>query len=94
MDIKHFTIRSFHEGLMKKEFSAVEVAREFFCFIEKEDEKYVRKLRRSSRGYGIKIFENLPIQQLRKYYSHASIYSFKSDICLRRTISYSVIYIR
>src|SRR3989338_4821638 len=45
MDIKHFTIRSFHEGLMKKEFSAVEVAREFFRFIEKEDEKYGAYLR-------------------------------------------------
>ena len=30
---------------MKKEFSAVEVAREFFCFIEKEDEKYGAYLR-------------------------------------------------
>ncbi|MDP3724961.1 MAG: Asp-tRNA(Asn)/Glu-tRNA(Gln) amidotransferase subunit GatA [Nanoarchaeota archaeon] len=45
MDIKNFTIRKLHEGLMKKEFSAVEVARTFFDVIEKEDKKYGAYLR-------------------------------------------------
>ncbi|MDP2704051.1 MAG: Asp-tRNA(Asn)/Glu-tRNA(Gln) amidotransferase subunit GatA [bacterium] len=40
MDIKDFTIKSFHEGLVKKQFSAKEVAGEFFDAIETEDKKY------------------------------------------------------
>ncbi|MEK7479220.1 MAG: Asp-tRNA(Asn)/Glu-tRNA(Gln) amidotransferase subunit GatA [Patescibacteria group bacterium] len=45
MNIKDFTIKSFHEGLVKKEFSAVELVREFFRVIEKEDAKYGAYLR-------------------------------------------------
>lgn len=41
---------------------------------KKEDYKYVRNLKKSTRGYGIKIFENLPIDKLRKLYSQTSIY--------------------
>ena len=46
MDIKNFTIKSFHEGLMKKDFSAMEAAREFFDLIDEEDGEihaYLRK---------------------------------------------------
>ena len=45
MDIKNFTIKSFHDGLVKKDFSAVEVAKSFFDLIEEEDEKYGAYLR-------------------------------------------------
>ncbi len=45
MSLNNLTIRSVHEGLIKKEFSAVELAREFFRTIEKEDEKYGAYLR-------------------------------------------------
>jgi len=41
---------------------------------KKEDYKYVRTLKKSARGYAIKIIENAPIKKLRKLYSQSSIY--------------------
>lgn len=41
---------------------------------KKEDEKYLRQLKKSARGVAIKIFENMPIDKLRKNYSKTSIY--------------------
>lgn len=41
---------------------------------KKGDEKYLRYLRKLSRGYAIKILENLPIEKLRDYYSRSSVY--------------------
>ncbi len=41
---------------------------------KKGDEKYLRYLKKISRGYAIKILDNLPIGKLRDYYSKASIY--------------------
>lgn len=40
----------------------------------KEDQKYLRHLRKICSGYAIKIMDNLPQEQLRKMYSIASIY--------------------
>ena len=37
MDLNNLTIRKFHDGLLKKEFSAVEVAESFFDFIKTKD---------------------------------------------------------
>jgi len=37
MDFKNLTIKKFHEGLKKKEFSAVEAAESFFEYIEEKD---------------------------------------------------------
>jgi aspartyl-tRNA(Asn)/glutamyl-tRNA(Gln) amidotransferase subunit A len=37
MDIRHLTIKKFHDGLLKKEFSAFEITKEFFGYIEKKD---------------------------------------------------------
>lgn len=41
---------------------------------KKEDEKYVRNLKKLSAGIGIKIIENMPFDNLRDLYSRASIY--------------------
>lgn len=41
---------------------------------KKEDQKYIRKLKKTARGHAIKILENLPYEKLRKLYSKASIY--------------------
>lgn len=41
---------------------------------KKADEKYLRLLKKNSRGYGIKIMENLPFEKLKDLYSRASIY--------------------
>ncbi len=41
---------------------------------KKEDLKYLRSLKKSTRGFGIKIMENLPIEKLRSLYAHTSIY--------------------
>ncbi len=41
---------------------------------KREDSKYVRKLRKISQGYAIKIIENLEVEKLRKLYGQASIY--------------------
>src|SRR3990167_3676405 len=41
---------------------------------KKEDYKHVKHLRNMSRGFAISIMENLPIEQLRRIYSKASIY--------------------
>lgn len=41
---------------------------------KKEDEKYLRKLKKSTRGYAIRILENLSVEKLRNYYSAAKIY--------------------
>lgn len=41
---------------------------------KKEDEKYLRKLKKSTRGYAIRILENLAVEKLRNYYSTAKIY--------------------
>lgn len=40
----------------------------------KEDEKYLRQLKKSCRGFAIRIAENMPVEELRKLYSQASIY--------------------
>ena len=40
----------------------------------KEDEKYLRKLKKLTRGHAIKIMENITIEKLRNFYSRASIY--------------------
>jgi len=39
MDFKNLTIKSFHEGLIKKEFSAAEITESFFDFIGKKDKE-------------------------------------------------------
>ena len=41
---------------------------------KKEDYKYVHSLKKAARGYGIRIFENLPVDKLRNLYSQTSIY--------------------
>lgn len=41
---------------------------------KKADEKYLRLLKKNSRGYGIKIMENMPFDDLKSLYSKASIY--------------------
>lgn len=41
---------------------------------KKEDEKYLRSLKKSARGIGVKIIENMPIEKLRERYSRSSIY--------------------
>ena len=41
---------------------------------KKEDEKYLRQLKKSARGVAIKISENMPIDKLRENYSKASLY--------------------
>ena len=41
---------------------------------KKEDEKYLRALKKSARGVGIKIAPNMPIDRLRDEYAKASIY--------------------
>ena len=38
------------------------------------NEKYLRLLKKNSRGYGIKLMENLPFEDLKSLYSKASIY--------------------
>lgn len=42
--------------------------------VKKEDQKYIRKLKKSARGLAIKIFENLNIERLRNLYAKSSIY--------------------
>jgi len=37
MDLKNLTIKNFHEGLVKKEFSAKEITEEFFDLIDRKD---------------------------------------------------------
>src|SRR3989344_5081007 len=41
---------------------------------KKQDYKYVHSLKKAARGYGIRIFENLPVDKLRNLYSQTSIY--------------------
>lgn len=41
---------------------------------KKEDMKYLRNLKKISRGYAIQIIENLEVEKLRKLYSKTSIY--------------------
>ncbi len=41
---------------------------------KKEDSRYIRNLKKVTRGYAIKIIENLDVEKLRKLYGHASIY--------------------
>lgn len=41
---------------------------------KKEDSRYIRNLRKITKGYAIKIIENLDVEKLRKLYGHASIY--------------------
>lgn len=41
---------------------------------KKQDEKYLRLLRKMSRGFAIKIMPNLDVEKLRQLYSEASIY--------------------
>lgn len=40
----------------------------------KDDQKYLRALRKSARGFAIKIMDNMPVENLRKLYSSSSIY--------------------
>lgn len=40
----------------------------------KEDQKYLRNLRKSARGFAIKIIENVSANELRRLYSQTSIY--------------------
>ena len=42
--------------------------------VKKEDEKYLRSLKKIARGHAIKILENASVEKLRKLYSQASIY--------------------
>ena len=42
--------------------------------LKKEDERYMRRLRKMARGHAIKIDENVSVEKLRQLYSHASIY--------------------
>lgn len=42
--------------------------------VKKKDEKYVRSLKKLSRGHAIRIMENLSFEKLKTLYSHASIY--------------------
>lgn len=37
MNLKNLTIKKFHEGLIQKQFSALEITKEFFDYIEKKD---------------------------------------------------------
>ncbi len=41
---------------------------------KKEDYRFLRQLKKAARGYAIKIFENLPVDKLRKLFSQTSIY--------------------
>lgn len=41
---------------------------------KKEDDKYLRRLKKSIRGHAIKIAENISFDRLHDYYSHAKIY--------------------
>lgn len=41
---------------------------------KKEDDKYLRKLKKSARGYAARIYQNLSVDKLRDYYSSAKIY--------------------
>jgi glycosyltransferase involved in cell wall biosynthesis len=41
---------------------------------KKEDEKYLRALKKSARGIGVKVVENMPVEKLRENYANASIY--------------------
>ena len=41
---------------------------------KKEDEKYLRTLKKSARGVGIKIYQNMQVDKLRDAYSKAAIY--------------------
>lgn len=41
---------------------------------KKEDEKYLRALKKSARGIGIKIITNMPVDKLREEYAKTSIY--------------------
>ncbi len=45
IDLKNLTIKSFHEGLLSKQFSAFEIAEEFFDSIEEKDRKIGAYLR-------------------------------------------------
>lgn len=42
--------------------------------VKKDDQKYARSLRKISRGFSIRIKQNLAAQQLRNIYSQASVY--------------------
>ncbi|MDP2633098.1 MAG: glycosyltransferase family 4 protein [Candidatus Curtissbacteria bacterium] len=42
--------------------------------LKKEDEKYMRRLKKNVRGYAIKINENMTAEKLRQLYSKAAIY--------------------
>ncbi|MBI3282587.1 glycosyltransferase family 4 protein [Candidatus Curtissbacteria bacterium] len=41
---------------------------------KKEDEKYLRALKKLARGVGVKIIANMSVERLREHYSKASIY--------------------
>lgn len=41
---------------------------------KKTDDKYLNSLKKNSRGFAIRIAENMPVEKLRKLYSQSSIY--------------------
>jgi len=45
MNFKNLTIKKFHEGLVKKEFSAFEITKAFFDYIEEKDQEIGAYLR-------------------------------------------------
>ena len=45
MDLENLTIKKFHEGLVKKKFSAFEMAKKFFDYIEERDKEIDAYLR-------------------------------------------------
>jgi aspartyl-tRNA(Asn)/glutamyl-tRNA(Gln) amidotransferase subunit A len=58
MDINDLTIKSFHEGLLSKEFSAFEIAEEFFSRIEEKDKDinaYLRLTKDLALSYANKV---------------------------------------
>ncbi|OGD90908.1 hypothetical protein A3A54_00925 [Candidatus Curtissbacteria bacterium RIFCSPLOWO2_01_FULL_39_62] len=76
---------SAHQLHPKKQEILIEVFKEFYKKkpdwklvlvgqSKKEDQKYVRRLRKLSKGWAIKIVENLPIDMLLRLYSIAPIY--------------------
>src|SRR3989344_9274244 len=76
---------SAHQLHPKKQEILIDVFKELYKNVEgwklylagqakKEDQKYVRKLKKMARGHAIKITENLSSERLRKLYSIASIY--------------------
>ena len=82
LSVGRFSVRQLHP---KKQEVLIEVFKELYKKApnwrlilvgqaKKEDQRYLRTLRKAARGHAIKIVENLPIGKLRLLYSQASIY--------------------